>query len=142
MKLTNLNNRNMKQTHIDRIKKLVTDVGIRETLKLCGENKDIIQKVYTDNPISYLDNQKHKTYVRYAADRTMFKVTGDRNYSVAWFDLGHNHIIINNTTTDFKFYESIMGLDKHQTCDLIKGWLDKHYDGIVEIKRLRPILYR
>jgi hypothetical protein len=129
----------MKQENIDRIKKMVTDVGIRETLKLFGGNKDIIQKVYTDNPISYLDNLKHKPYVYNATNRTLFKVTGDRKYNFAWFDLGGNHIIINNHTTEYKFYKSIMGLDIRQTCDLIKDWLDKHYDGFVEIKNLKPI---
>jgi hypothetical protein len=129
----------MKQQHIDRIKKMVTDVGIRETLNLFGGNKDIIRKVYSDNPISYLDNLKHKPYVYKAADRILFKVRGDRNYNFAWVDLGNDHIIINNTITDFKFYESIMGLDTSQTCNLIKGWLDKHYDGFVEIKNLSPL---
>jgi len=129
----------MNQKHIDRIKKMVTDVGIRETLKLLGGNKDIIRKVYTDNPISYLDNLKHKPYIYKAPDRTMFNVTGDRTYSFAWFDLGRDYIIINNHTTEYKFYKSIMGLDIRQTCDLIKDWLDKHYDGFVEIKNLKPI---
>ena len=131
----------MNQKHIDRIKKMVTDVGIRDTLKLLGGNKDIIRKVYKDNPISYLDNLKHKPLIYKTTDRTLFRVRGDRNYSFAWFDMESNHIIINNTTTDFKFYESIMELDKRQTCYLIKGWLDKDYDGFVEIKRLKPILY-
>ena len=129
----------MKQQHIDRIKKMVTDVGIRDTLKLLGGNKDIIQKVYTDNPISYLENLKHKPYVYKAADRILFKVTGDRKYNFAWVDLGSNHLIINNHTTEYKFYKSIMELDTRQTCDLIKGWLVKHYDLIVIIKNLKPI---
>ena len=131
----------MKQEHIDRIKKMVTDVGIRDTLKLLGGNKDIIRKVYTDNPESYLDNLKHKPYV----DRTLFRVTRDKNYHLvknynfAWVDLGSNHLIINNHTTEYKFYKSIMELDTRQTCDLIKGWLVKHYDLIVIIKNLKPI---
>jgi hypothetical protein len=131
----------MKQEHIDRIKKMVTDVGIRDTLKLLGGNKDIIQKVYTDNPISYLENLKHKPYV----DRTLFRVTGYKNYllvknyNFAWVDPGSNHLIINNHTTEYKFYKSIMELDTRQTCDLIKGWLVKHYDLFVIIKNLKPI---
>jgi len=135
----------MKQVHIDKIKKMVTDVGIRDTLKLLGGNKDIIRKVYTDNPISYLDNLKHKPYVYKAADRTLFRVTRDKNYHLvknynfAWVDLGSNHLIINNHTTEYKFYKSIMELDTRQTCDLIKGWLDKHYDLIDIIKNLKPI---
>jgi len=129
----------MKQQHIDRIKKMVTDVGIRDTLKLFGGNKDIIRKVYADNPESYLDNLKHKPYVHKAADRTLFRVTRDKNYNFAWVDLGSNHMIINNHTTEYKFYNSIMELDTSQTCNLIKGWLDKHYDLIAIIKNLKPI---
>jgi len=117
----------------------VKDIGIQDTLKLLEGNKDIIRQVYTDNPESYLDNLKYKPYVYKAGDRTLFKVKGDRNYNFAWFDLGNDYIIINNTITDFKFYESIMGLDTSQTCNLIKGWLDKHYDGFVEIKNLSPL---
>lgn len=45
----------MNQQHIDRIKKLVNDEGISHTLDLFGGNKDIIRKVYTDNPESYID---------------------------------------------------------------------------------------
>ena len=129
----------MKQEHIDRIKKLVTDVGIRDTLQLLGGNKDIIRKVYTDNPISYLENLKHKPYVYKAADRTLFKIVNEANYNFAWVDLGSNHLIINNHTTDYKFYKSIMELDTSQTCELIKRWLDKHYDLTVIIKNLKPI---
>ena len=129
----------MKQEHIDRIKKTVTDIGIRRTLKLFGNNKDFIRKVYTDNPELYLDGLKHKPYVYKAADRILFKVIGDRKYNFAWVDLGSNHLIINNHTTEYKFYKSIMELDTRQTCDLIKGWLVKHYDLIVIIKNLKPI---
>ena len=85
------------------------------------------------------DNLKHKPNVYNAADRILFKVRGDRNYNFAWVDLGSNHLIINNHTTEYKFYKSIMELDTRQTCDLIKGWLDKHYDLIVIIKNLKPI---
>jgi hypothetical protein len=135
----------MKKQHIDRIKKLVTDIGIRRTLKLFGGNKDIIRKVYADNPESYLDNLKHKPYVYKAADRTLFRVTRDKNYHLvknynfAWVDLGSNHLIINNHTTEYKFYKSIMELDTSQTCELIKRWLDKHYDLNDIIKNLKPI---
>ena len=131
----------MTQEQKDTIINTVKDIGIRDTLKLIGGDKDIIRQVYIDNPESYLDNLKYKPYVYEAGDRTLFKVTGDRNYSFAWFDLGNSIITINNTTIDFKFYESIMELSKNQTCGLFKDWLDKHYDGFVEIKRLRPILY-
>jgi len=129
----------MKQEHSDKIKKMVTDIGIRRTLKLFGNNKDFIRKVYMDNPESYLDNLKHKPYVYKEADRILFKVRGDRNYNFAWVDLGSNYLIINNHTTDYRFYNSIMELDTRQTCDLIKGWLDKHYDRIDIIKNLIPI---
>ena len=129
----------MTQEQKDIIINTVKDIGIRNTLQIFGGEKDIIRKVYTDNPISYLDNLKHKPYVYKAADRILFKVIGDRNYNFAWFDLGGNHIIINNHTTEYKFYKSIMELDTRQTCDLIKGWLVKHYDLIVIIKNLKPI---
>ena len=129
----------MKQEHSDKIKKMVADIGIRRALKLFGNNKDFIKKVYTDNPELYLDGLKHKPYVYKAADRILFKVTGDRKYNFAWVDLGSNHLIINNHTTEYKFYNSIMELDTRQTCDLIKRWLDKHYDLIVIIKNLKPI---
>jgi len=128
----------MKQEHSDRIKKMVTDIGIRRTLKLFGNNKDFIRKVYADNPESYLDNLKHKPYVYKAADRTLFRVTRDKN-NFAWVDMGSNHLIINNRTTDYKFYNSIMELDTSQTCELIKRWLDKHYDLTDIIKNLKPI---
>jgi hypothetical protein len=129
----------MKQEHSDRIKKMVTDIGIRRTLKLFGNNKDFIKKVYSDNPESYLDNLKHKPYVYKAADRTLFKIVNEANYNFAWVDLGSKHLIINNHTTDYKFYKSIMELDTSQTCELIKRWLDKHYDLITIIKNLKPI---
>ena len=135
----------MKQEHSDKIKKMVTDIGIRRTLKLFGNNKDFIRKVYADNPESYLDNLKHKPYVYKAADRTLFRVTRDKNYHLAknynfaWVDLGSNHLIINNHTTDYKFYKSIMELDTSQTCELIKRWLNKNYDLIDIIKNLKPI---
>jgi hypothetical protein len=125
----------MKQEHSDKIKKMVTDIGIRRTLKLFGNNKDFIKKVYSDNPESYLDNLKHKPYV----DRTLFRVKGDRNYNFAWVGPGSNHLIINNHTTEYKFYKSIMELDTSQTCELIKRWLDKHYDLNDIIKNLKPI---
>jgi hypothetical protein len=122
----------------DKIKDVVNKLGIQTALQIFGGNKDIIRQVYTDNPISYLDNLKHKPYVYKAADRTLFKVKGDRNYNLAWFDLGGNHLIINNHTTEYKFYNSIMELDTRQTCDIIKGWLVKHYDLIAIIKNLKP----
>ncbi len=130
----------MKQEQSDRIKKLITDVGIRQTINILGGNVGVIRNLYIDNPESYLDNLKHKPYVYLAADRTLFRMVSEvsPNYYFAWFDLGCDYIIINNHTTEFKFYKSIMGLDTDQICNLIKGWLDKHYDGFVEIKNLKP----
>ena len=44
----------MKQQHIDRIKKLVTDKGIIHTINVFGGNKDIIRKTYIRLHYSFL----------------------------------------------------------------------------------------
>ena len=133
----------MNTNHNEYIIQLVKEIGVYNTMKFIGGEKDIIRKVYIDNPESYLDNLKHKPLIHQNHNRTVFIIpTNDsRKYNMAWFDVGCNNIVINNTTNDYNFYKSIMNYDINQICRLIKDWLVKHYDGFVDIKNLKPIPY-
>jgi hypothetical protein len=127
----------MKQQHIDRIKKMVADDGLSNAIKLLGGNKDIIQKVYTDNPESYLDylignlmitkgNSFTKTTWSYNFNRTIF-TTYDNDGIVYVNDFIWNH-----------FYKSIMQFDDSKIRCIISEWLYKHIPSLSERK---PIVY-
>ena len=119
----------MKQQHLDRIKKMVADDGLSNAIKLLGENKDIIQKVYTDNPESYLDylignlmitkgNSYTKTTWSYNFNRTIF-TTYDNDGIVYVDDFIWN-----------QFYKSIMQFDDSKIRCIISEWLYKHIPSL------------
>ena len=118
----------MKQQHIDRIKKMVADDGLSNTLKLLGGNKDIIRKTYIDNPISYMDfyinnlqpTQTSTTYSLWYNYKTeVFTYFKDTPEVIYVNDYLWNH-----------FYKSIMQFDDIKIESLILQWLYKHHPSL------------
>jgi hypothetical protein len=118
----------MKQQHIDRIKKMVADDGLSNAIKLLGGNKDIIQKVYTDNPESYLDylignlipvkDDYGNTRWTYIYKSNIF-TTYDNDGMVYVDDFIWNY-----------FYGGIMQFDKTKIRCIISEWLYKHIPSL------------
>ena len=118
----------MNQQHIDRIKKMVADDGLSNAIKLLGGNKDIIQKVYTDNPESYLDylignlipvkDDYGNTRWTYIYKSNIF-TTYDNDGMVYVDDFIWNY-----------FYGGIMQFDKTKIRCIISEWLYKHIPSL------------
>ena len=82
----------MNQFHIDKIKQLVNQDGLINAINLLGGNKDIIRKVYTDNPESYLD---------YLIDN-LVPMDGSDYINKAWtYNLKKNIFIVYDDNQDF-----------------------------------------
>jgi hypothetical protein len=126
----------MKQEHIDKIKKLVADDGIDNTLKLLGGDVDIIRKAYIDNPISFMD--------MYIGNLTPCQF----NSYTYWYNHNTEIIIVQFKDSpdviyiyDFiwdDFYKSIMKFDDNKIESLILQWLYKHYPSL-SMRKLKPI---
>lgn len=127
----------MKQQHIDRIKKLVKDNGIYNTLNICGGNKDIIRKVYTDNPESYIDYLIGNLIpVKDVYGNTRW--TYIYKYNILTYNQEiSNEIYIDDYIWNF-FYKSIMQFDNTKIENLFTEWLYKHYP---KLSHLKPKVY-
>ena len=127
----------MKQQHIDRIKKLVNDDGIYNTLNICGGNKDIIRKVYTDNPESYIDYLIGNLIpVKDVYGNTRW--TYMYKYNILTYNQEiSNEIYIDNYIWNF-FYKSVMQFDDTKIETIFSEWLYKHYP---KLSHLKPKVY-
>jgi hypothetical protein len=131
----------MKQQHIDRIKKMVADDGLSNALKLLGGNKDIIRKVYTDNPLSFMDcyinnlQPTQNTYTYSLWDNYKLEV-------FTYFKDTPEVIYVNYFIWD-DFYKSIMQFDDNKIESLILQWLYKHYPSLsmLRLKVLSDLAY-
>jgi hypothetical protein len=127
----------MNQQHIDRIKKLVNDEGISHTLNLFGGNKDIIRKVYTDNPESYIDYLIGNLYpVKDDYGNTRWCYVYKHNILTYNQEIS-NEIYIDDYIWNF-FYKSIMQFDGTKIENLFTEWLYKHYP---KLSHLKPKVY-
>ena len=127
----------MKQQHIDRIKKLVNDDGIYNTLNLFGGNKDIIRKVYTDNPESYIEYLIGNLIpVKDVYGNTRW--TYIYKYNILTYNQEiSNEIYIDNYIWNF-FYKSVMQFDETKIETIFSEWLYKHYP---KLSHLKPKVY-
>ena len=126
----------MNQQHIDRIKKLVNDEGISHTLNLFGGNKDIIQKVYTDNPESYLDYLIGNLNI-VKNEYKMTRLVYNYKKSILTYEDESNEIYVDDFIWNY-FYVWIMQLDKTKIESIFTEWLFKHYPKLSERK---PVVY-
>jgi hypothetical protein len=107
---------------------MVADDGLSNAIKLLGGNKDIIQKVYTDNPESYLDylignlipvkDDYGNTRWTYIYKSNIF-TTYDNDGMVYVDDFIWNY-----------FYGGIMQFDKTKIRCIISEWLYKHIPSL------------
>jgi hypothetical protein len=119
----------MKPQHSDRIKKMVEDKGLTHTLKLFGDNKDIIRQAYIDNPISYMD-----LYINNLLQHTQSIYTYSLwfNYKIEMFTYFKDTpevIYVNDFIWNY-FYKSIMQFDDIKIELLILQWLYKHHPSL------------
>ncbi len=107
---------------------MVADDGLSNTLKLLGGNKDIIQTVYTDNPLSFMDcyinNLQHtqNTYTYSLWDNYKLEV-------FTYFKDTPEVIYVNDFIWNY-FYKSIMQFDDIKIELLILQWLYKHHPSL------------
>ena len=118
----------MKPQHSDIIKKMVNDHGLPYTIQLLGGNKDIIQKVYMDNPISYMDlyiNNLQPT-------QSIYTYSLWYDYKIEMFTYFKDTpelIYVNDFIWNY-FYKSIMQFDDIKIELLLLQWLYKHYPSL------------
>ena len=123
----------MNQQHIDRIKKLVYDEGISHTLKLFGGNKDIIRKVYTDNPESYIDYLIGNLIpVKDVYGNTRWTYRYKSNIFTYNQEIS-NKIYIDDFIWNY-FFLYIMQFDNTKIENLFTEWLYKHYPKLSHLK--------
>ena len=126
----------MNQFHIDKIKQLVNQDGLINAINLLGGNKDIIRKVYTDNPESYLDYLIGNLNVvknEYKMTRWVY------NYktNILTYEDDSNEIYVDDFIWNY-FYGGIMQFDKTKIEKIFTEWLFKHYPKLSERK---PMVY-
>lgn len=128
----------MNQSHIDKIKQLVNQDGLINAINLLGGNKDIIRKVYTDNPESYLD---------YLIDNIV-PMDGSDFINKAWtYNFKKNIFIVYDDNQDIVtvddyiwnfFYRGVMRFDNTKIESIFTEWFYKH---IPELSEKKPISY-
>ena len=126
----------MNQFHIDKIKQLVNQDGLINAINLLGGNKDIIRKVYTDNPESYLDYLIGNLNVvknEYKMTRWVYNYKNN----ILTYEDDSNEIYVNDFIWNY-FYGGIMQFDKTKIEKIFTEWLFKHYPKLSERK---PMVY-
>jgi hypothetical protein len=126
----------MKQQHLDRIKKMVADDGLSNAIKLLGGNKDIIRKVYTDNPESYLDYLIGNLNI-VKNEYKMTRLVYNYKKNILTYEDDSNEIYVDDFIWNY-FYGGIMQFDKTKIEKIFTEWLFKHYPKLSERK---PTVY-
>jgi len=128
----------MKQEHIDKIKTWVNEDGLIYVINQIEGGKDIIRKVYTDNPESYLDYlidnlipMDSSGYIKkawtYYLKKNIFLVYEDNLDIVTVDDFIWNY-----------FYRGVMQFDNTKIESIFTKWFYKH---IPELSEKKPISY-
>jgi len=126
----------MKKEHKDTIINMVNEIGISNTLDIIGGDKDIIRKVYIDNPESYLDyliGNLHPMKDSYGITRWVYEY----KVNILHYEDNSNEILIDDLIWNF-FYKSVMIFDDRTIESILTKWLYKHYPKLSERK---PIPY-
>ena len=126
----------MKKEHKDTIINMVNEIGISNTLDIIGGNKDIIRKVYTDNPESYLDYLIGNLYPMkdtYGLNRLVYEYKDN----ILHYEDSTDTILIDDYIWNY-FYKSVMQFDDRTIESIFTKWLYKHYPKLSERK---PIPY-
>jgi hypothetical protein len=126
----------MKQELSDRIKKMVEDKGLTQTLKLFGDNKDIIRQAYIDNPESYLDYLIGNLNI-VKNEYKMTRLVYNYKKNILTYEDDSNEIYVDDFIWNY-FYVGIMQLDKTKIESIFTEWLFKHYPKLSERK---PVVY-
>jgi hypothetical protein len=122
----------MTQEQKDTIINTVKDIGIGDTLKIIGGEKDIIRNVYTDNPESYLDVLIGNLHpIKDGVGNTRWSYQYKRD--ILLYEDNSNEIDIDDYIWNY-FYKQIMQFDNDKIERLFSQWLYKHYPKLSERK--------
>lgn len=126
----------MKKEHKDTIINMVNEIGISNTLDIIGGDKDIIRKVYIDNPESYLDyliGKLHPMKDTYGINRWVYEY----KVNILHYEDSTDTILIDDYIWNY-FYKSVMQFDDRTIESIFTKWLCKHYP---ELSERKPIPY-
>jgi len=126
----------MTQEHKNTIINMVNDIGIGDTLKIIGGEKDIIRQVYIDYPESYLDyliGKLHPMKDSYGLNRLVYEY----KVNILHYEDCSDTILIDDFIWNY-FYKSVMQFDDRTIEFIFSKWLCKHYPKLSERK---PIPY-
>ena len=126
----------MNQFLIDKIKQLVNQDGLINAINLLGGNKDIIRKVYTDNPESYLDYLIGNLYPMkdsYGLTRWVYEY----KVNILHYEDSTDTILIDDFIWNY-FYKSVMQFDDRTIESIFTKWLCKYYP---ELSERKPMVY-
>ena len=126
----------MKKEHKDTIINMVNEIGISNTLDIIGGDKDIIRKVYIDNPESYLDyliGKLHPMKDTYGINRWVYEY----KVNILHYEDSTDTILIDDYIWNY-FYKSVMQFNDRTIESIFTKWLYKHYPKLSERK---PIPY-
>lgn len=126
----------MEQQHIDKIKHLVNQDGLINAINIIGGDKDIIRKVYKDNPESYLDYLIGNLNI-VKNEYKMTRLVYNYKKNILTYEDDSNEIYVDDFIWNY-FYGGIMQFDKTKIEKIFTEWLFKHYPKLSERK---PVVY-
>ena len=106
-----------------RVKMMVEKLGLKDAIKMFGDNTNIIKHAYENNLLDYLNNFKDLEVVESEKypNSIFFKKNGvvvmqqDMKYKRFWFD--YDNI--------WSFFESFFGMKYQQIQGVLKQWLEE-----------------
>jgi hypothetical protein len=109
-----------------KVKSMIKKYGLKETLKLFDNNKDIIRRTYQDNPLEFLNNFNNLTPVEIGS--MIFYVDKDRlPLFMHYQDIKDRYIYINYNRI-WSFFLDVIGLNDKKIQNIIKTWLEETYN--------------
>jgi hypothetical protein len=109
-----------------KIKSMVNKFGIKETLRLFDNNKDIIRRVYQDNPSEFLNQFNDLTPVE-KGDK-IFYVDKGRMPLFYYYPDEKNGLVYIHYYKIWVFFEKVIGLENKRIQGIMKDWLEETYD--------------
>jgi len=113
-----------------RVKSMVNKYGVRETLRLFDDNKEIVKHAYQDNPLEYLKQFDDLTPV----DKGNIMYYVDKNGLPLFAYFKNRNSVYINYEKIWSFFSMVIGLNSNDIEGIIKDWMEETYN----LKGLTP----
>jgi len=109
-----------------KIKSMVEKYGIKHTLNMFDNNKDVIRRAYQDNPLEFLNQFNNLTPVE--KGNRIYYVDKDRLPLIMYYPDRKNGVVYIDFYRIWSFFERVIGLKYEEIQGIMREWLEDTYN--------------